>query len=209
MTLSADLKLTSIYEQKCKTPSDIYEHLPTLRKYASCCDHATEMGVRTIVSTFAILQGLSDVSVNNHSQHLTADHTPANPKLVSIDILDPDGMGGEYTLAQTAEVAKEANVDFQFILKSSLEIVIEPTDMLFIDTFHIYSQLKAELERHHGNVKKYIALHDTTSFENTGEDGDKTVGLWRAVEEFLVDHPEWTITQRDRNNNGFTILQKS
>ena len=204
-------RLTEIYNQKCNTPSDIYEHLPTLRKYAAQCLHVTEMGVRTVVSTYAILQGLSDKYIQDIAAYRRFDAitqlTPDNhklPKLVSIDILNPDDMGGN--LAETAEVAKEAGLDFKFILGSSLELEIEQTDMLFIDTFHIDSQLKTELERHHGKVNKYIALHDTTSFENTGEDGDKTVGLWKAVEEFLAAHPEWSILERYRNNNGFTIL---
>jgi len=33
-----------------------------------------------------------------------------------------------------------------------------------------------------------------------------TKGLWHAIEEFLVEHPEWKIKERFRNNNGLTIL---
>lgn len=41
----------------------------------------------------------------------------------------------------------------QFIHGSTLEVAIEPTDFLFIDTYHTYSQLAQELELHHNNVK--------------------------------------------------------
>ncbi len=43
------------YNVLVKIPSDINEHLPVLKKYAEQCDHVTEMGVRYIVSTFALV----------------------------------------------------------------------------------------------------------------------------------------------------------
>jgi hypothetical protein len=33
-------------------------------------------------------------------------------------------------------------------------------------------------------------------------------GLWPAVEEFLVDHPEWVLKERYTNNNGLTVLER-
>jgi hypothetical protein len=33
-------------------------------------------------------------------------------------------------------------------------------------------------------------------------------GLWPAVDEFLKEHPEWTLEKRYTNNNGLTILAK-
>ena len=45
------------YNELCVTPSDINEHLPTLKVYAEQCEHVTEMGVRGIVSTYALLMG--------------------------------------------------------------------------------------------------------------------------------------------------------
>ena len=41
------------YKQRCTTPSDINEHLPVLRDYASKCTHITETGVRSAVSSYA------------------------------------------------------------------------------------------------------------------------------------------------------------
>ena len=35
------------------TPSDINEHFPAIIKYGQECDHITEMGVRSINSTWA------------------------------------------------------------------------------------------------------------------------------------------------------------
>jgi hypothetical protein len=33
-------------------------------------------------------------------------------------------------------------------------------------------------------------------------------GLWPAIEEFLVEHPEWTLHERFTNNNGLTVLKR-
>ena len=49
--------LQQTYDELCARPSDINEHLPTLKKYAKECEHITEMGVRWVVSTYALLMG--------------------------------------------------------------------------------------------------------------------------------------------------------
>ena len=48
-------------------------------------------------------------------------------------------------------------------------VEIDPTDVLFIDTRHDYDQLAAELARHAEEVRRAIALHDTTAFGDRGE----------------------------------------
>jgi hypothetical protein len=40
-------------------------------------------------------------------------------------------------------------------------VEIEPTDLLLIDTLHVYEQLQAELRRHAGQVRKYVVLPGT------------------------------------------------
>lgn len=177
--------LENFYNQRCQVPSDINEHLPTLKRYAEECDHITEMGVRWVVSTFAFMMG--------------------KPKtLVSIDI-DPVEKHGIKT-EDLVELAKTADVDFRFIVGDTTVIEIEETDFLFIDTLHTYDQLKKELELHPGKVRKYIGFHDTTTFAKVGEYNQ--VGLWPAIEEFLSSNPDWVIAEKFENNNGLTILKK-
>jgi hypothetical protein len=111
--------------------------------------------------------------------------------------------------------ASELDVDFQFVLGNTLEIDIEQTDLLFIDTWHAYQQLKGELAKHHSKVNKYIVLHDTsnfefqdeTSYEEWGWKGENK-GIWPAVEEFLQERTEWELHERYTNNNGLTILKR-
>lgn len=178
------------------TPSDINEHLATLKNYAAKCDHVTEMGVRWVVSTYAFLAG--------------------KPKtLVSIDMTHPRVFGA--SLEKVEEYSQEIGCSFKFIESNTLNLEIEQTDLLFIDTWHAYKQLIAELRLHQSKVNKYIILHDTTSYANhdessyvaLGEDWQpEGIGLWKAVEDFLVEFPEWRIEYRYTHNNGLTVLMK-
>jgi len=174
------------YEYRCNTASDINEHLPILKKYAEDCNHITEMGVRWLVSTIAFMMGLPK-------------------KLISYDI-DPLENWGINT-NDVIELGKNNNIDFNFILGNTLELEIEETDLLFLDTDHTYKQLKGELTLHGNKSRKYIVFHDTTSFEFKGMNGD-TIGLWPAIEEFLSENPHWIIAERFYNNNGLTILKR-
>lgn len=184
----------SNYQKHCDRYSDIHEHLPTLYKYATECNHVTEMGVREVVSTWAFLH--------------------AKPsRLVSYDLFTSSN------IPSAEQAAKEVGVDFTFIQANVLDVTIEETDLLFIDTWHKYGQLSQELLMHCNAVRKYIVLHDTTKYATQDEgtwgryndqrtEGKQKTGLWAAVEEFLEQHPEWTLKERYLNNNGLTILER-
>jgi len=205
-------KLEEIVNIMYQTPGDINENIPVLIKYGSECDSITEMGVRWLCSTWAFLG--------------------CAPKdgLLSIDMRNPDtwdiGGAGENQaiiqrgwnkLSQVYEVAEEFGLKFNFIQANVLDVEIEETDLLFLDTWHAYSQLSKELAKFHSKVRKYIILHDTTTYAHVDETnyeilgpewkaGDK--GIWPAVEEFLSSHPEWVLKERLVNNNGLTILER-
>ena len=191
------------YDVNCAHPSDINEHLPTLRHYASDCTHVTECGVRGAVSCYALADGIRGKE---------------GARLVLVDIVE----------CQSIEVfvdsCENENIRATFHKESDLTCPIEDTELLFIDTWHIYGHLKRELARWHPHVKKYILLHDTTVdgehgeslrlgwniLEQSKESGipveEITKGLWPAVEEFLLEHPEWKLKDRFTNNNGLTVL---
>lgn len=178
------------YLNLCDTPSDINEHLPTIKRYAEECKHITEFGVRDVVSTWAFLAAKPE-------------------KLVSIDI-------NECPIQYAAAEASKNNILFEFIKADtgSNFLNIEETDLLFIDTWHIYGHLKKELNLHAGKSRKYIILHDTTTFglipENPSPElGEEyTIGLWLAITEFLVYNPQWDLLEKYENNNGLTILKR-
>lgn len=189
--------LEQIINQIYLTPSDIKEHIPTLIEYASECESITEMGVRAITSTWAFLGS-------------------APKRLISYDMEDPSHYGSNIQIVY--DVAKQYGLNFTFTKADVLKINIEETDLLFLDTWHAYDQLKAELEKHSSKARKYIIMHDTTSYEYRDEpltsentfEGEKSSGkgLWPAITEFLQSNPEWEIHKRYTNNNGLTILNR-
>lgn len=178
------------YREKCATPSDINQHLPTLRRYAERCRHVTEMGVRTIVSTWAFLAAKPIDGV------------------VSIDYIHPADHGGNINEVYDA-IRQDIfmQVIWIFIKADTRTMEIEPTDLLFIDTWHVYEQLKIELERHAGQVRKYIILHDTTTFAETGETAGHR-GLKPALDEFLAGTKDWFVLEEFANCNGLMILER-
>lgn len=171
-----------MYEQLCKTPSDINEHLPTLKALTEECETVTEMGVRYCVSTFAFLEGKPK-------------------KLTSIDIAHPTSyvhQGGVQAYEKVLNTAKAYGVDFDFIQASTLDIEIEPTDLLFIDTLHTGHQLRQELKLHADKAKKYIVFHDTVSCADE---------LMPVINEWLAEG-KWKVKEHYMNNNGILVAQR-
>jgi hypothetical protein len=126
-------------------------------------------------------------------------------------MLDPDDYGiqqlrAEVNLQSLKDAAKEVGIDFKFIQKSDLKIEIKETDLLFIDSWHVYNQLRQELLLHCNKVKKYLIFHDTVTFGAYGEDGG--IGLMPALEEFLFWHPEWVVKEIYNNCNGLIICTR-
>ena len=207
--------LDTIYKDYTKTPSDINEHLPTLCAYAKNCSHITELGVRDAISTIGFLKGLTS-------------NTNTDNKLVGVDIYTSDN------IKIISELCEKNNVNHTFIEESDLNITLDQTDLLFIDTWHCYGQLIRELNLHNDKVNKYIILHDTTVDEYTSEiirlpkrwcnakkqhyikiktdsgfsKYELETGLWPAVEDFLKSTNDWVIEKRYTNNNGLTILKR-
>jgi hypothetical protein len=203
--MSAQEILIEGYNYYCNNVSDIYEHLPTLNNYAQKCSHITECGVRGIVSSYAFAYGLLNKS---------------SGKLVQVDPEKNENCDA------FIQLCKLNNIECVFYQQSDLVCPIENTELLFIDTWHVYGQLKRELDRWNSHVSKYIIMHDTTIDEWIGESirdnlnieeqsletgipiDEITKGLWPAIDEFLIQHPEWILEKRYTNNNGLTILRR-
>lgn len=186
-----------LYVQACSVPSDINEHLPVLREFASKCDHITEFGMRWARgSTIAFLaaQPKKFVAWDLDAVSVTS------PRVHSLMPICGDTV-------------------FQPRCGDTLEITTEPTDMLFIDTLHTGKQLLTELERHCNPqapqipVRKYLAFHDTTTFGVVGEDGG--IGLRTAIRQFQKYYafPLWQVATDKagrlmdlENNNGLIVL---
>jgi hypothetical protein len=158
--------------------TDIVEHLQTLVDISKKCDHITEMGVRGVVSTWAFAVGVKK-----------------GGKLVSIDI----AQSPQEELDRVADFSKRRGIDFEFKLADTLQIDIDETDLLFIDTLHTGEQLEKELNLHAPKARKFIIFHDTESCKNE---------LWPVIDKFLKDSKEWALKTVYTNNNGLTIIRR-
>jgi hypothetical protein len=170
------------YKSAIETPSDINQNLPILHNLAKECNHITEMGVRTGVSTRAFLN--------------------TNATLQSYDIVLND------SVIKLFELAKKQGKKVQYTRADVLNIEIQDTDLLFIDTLHTYQQLKRELALHGNKAKKWIAFHDTYTYGLAGEDQKDKKGLLSAIIEFIIDNPHWQFKIYNTKNNGITVLER-
>lgn len=170
------------YNELCKKESDINEHLPTLFKYGKMVKHITEFGVRRGLSTVAFLY--------------------SNPEeLISYDIKDKKF---DHKLFKSLV---PISTNFTFIIGNTLEVTIKETDLLFIDTYHSYTQLTNELRLHGNKSKKFILFHDTKIFGSVGED-KKEPALQTAIYEFIGMNKHWFLKEEFENNNGLIILER-
>lgn len=180
------------YVAELKTKSDINEHLHDLSELAERCTHVTEMGSRFGSSTKAFL--------NN----------PVSLRAYDLEIHEP--------LMNLFKMARKVGKDVEYIKGNTLEVMIEETDLLFIDTWHSQAQLRAELKLHAGAVRKYLAFHDTHTYGVRDEQADwaknpdrKAMagqGLLPAIIDFVISNPEWQFKKHKSNNNGLTILER-
>lgn len=208
-------KLEQKYRELCNKPSDINEHLPTIFYYSTKCKSIIELGVRGAISTYAMLYGLA-INTNNNKKLLLNDIEPC-----------------DISLALELSNGLDIKVEYQWISDLDMELS-ENYDMTFIDTLHVYGQLKRELNKYSKITNKYIIMHDTTVDEQYGEivrshtyedvvirealrmseltnipPNELVVGLWPAIEEFLNNNPNWSLLERYTNNNGLTILKRN
>ena len=148
----------------------------TYARYASMVDSVTEFGVYTGLSTTAFVSG-KPIKVRSY-----------------------DITSGYLTVLHEIEAcALHLGVDFKFQIASSLNIEIEETDLLFIDTVHEKDYCLRELNLHHAKTKKFIVLHDIIAWP----------GVLQAAEEFMKTHPEWVVYERDDVGSGLLVMNRT
>lgn len=199
--------VNSKFNELCNTKSDINEHLPTLYKYAQDCESIFETGVRGCISSWAFVNGL-------------LKNGKSVKKIFMNDISECD-------IAELLNVTSDLpiKVDYKWINNLELDLPYD-VDMTFIDTLHVYGQLKRELNKFSKQTKKYIIMHDTTVDGVHGESvrqgynpyeiskisnipvEEIQCGLQKAIDEFLLNNTDWTLDLKYINNNGLTILKR-
>ena len=198
-----------VYASLCAQASDINEHLPTLSNYAAMCESVFETGVRGVVSSWAFAHGLS--------------RNGRAVKRLFLNDIDPCDINK--LTAANAAMDTPITISHEWVNNLELQLPSE-FDLTFIDTWHVYGQLKRELTKFAPLTRKFIILHDTTVDEWHGETlrmgwdaqipsnatgipvAEISRGVWPAVEEFLEGSGEWGLRERFTYNNGLTVLAR-
>ena len=168
----------------------IREYLPVLRNYARNSSVVVEFGVRTAISTYALLAASPE-------------------KVVSVDIEEQPVRN----FMQLQQLTKECGLDWTFVKGSDLDVRLLNVDMLFIDSEHTYGHVRSLLSVHPSSVRKYIALHDTSWDRLPSRDlwtsmAGKENPVWQAVKEFLQSEAgkEWYVLERRITFPGLAVL---
>lgn len=199
------------YESNCFIGSDINEHLPVLYELATNCNTIFETGCNGFRSTYALAHGLLNNKNKGKKKILINDELPCN-------------------ILELLYVVAENNINFFLKYKwgNNLKLNIkEKFDLVVIDTWHVYGQLKRELELFSKICEKYIVVFYTDTDRIYGESIRKKCnfeeqslisgipvdeikkGTQYAIDEFLKKNSNWKVIIEYKNNNGLTIFEKN
>jgi hypothetical protein len=176
------------FTKAAEESTDMQGHMDTIRRYSSLCSTSVEFGVYDCTSTWALLAGFPK-------------------RLTSYDI------DRRQEVDAVEQAAAKAGIDFKFVLGDTAKVDIEPTELLFIDSFHTYEHLTKEFARHADKVSKFILLHDTVTFGNQDQVQDTAgnytgIGLSPAINEFLQRDTAWTLHEQFTHCHGLTVLKR-
>ena len=205
-------RLYNKFHEARTTRHTTHEHINTFYNYTRECKSVCEIGIEGGYSTWGFLMGLfENKTIFNNEDELF---------YIGVDINNCP------ITEECATVCKGINLNYTFIQHDSATVDIPQVDLLYIDSWHIYGHLKRELNHLHSKANKYIIMHDTTIDGEIGEsirrgwdtkkqsedsgypEDEIRKGLWPAIEEFLVEHPEWKLKHRYHHCYGLTILEK-
>jgi len=197
----------SLCYNRWNNASDIYEHLPTLYNYSKECESVFQTGVRGCISSWAFTKGLLENNKPVKSLFLN-DISPCK-------------------IDELLRVTEDLPIDVKYKWVNNLQLDLpSKVDLTFIDTWHVYGQLKRELAKFSKLTLKYIIIHHTTvdgihsqsirlnsnlitqSMESGFPIQEIKCGLQKAIDEFLQTNNDWVLHKVYTNNNGLTILKR-
>lgn len=159
------MSLETEYQRVCATPSDIQHHLPRFVQMVEDLDarHVIELGTRTGVSTLAWLYGLARTG-----GHLTSVDIDAAPQIGSYE---------HWTFIQGDDC------------DPAVFTRLEPAEIVFIDTSHLYDHTIRELHLYRHLVKPggRLVLHDTRLERPEGAPPRPRFPVRVAIEEFCLE----------------------
>lgn len=189
--------IEDLYNQARKRPDAMAQHMETIRKLASEFDQVAEIGIRRGSSTIALLAGVDGKD---------------NGAVFSCDI---ERLPLHESIAQAA-----GDLWFRSYMPSEQWEWSEPQmEMLVVDGYHTYSQVKMELDRFADRVIDVLVFHDTMSCGIQGdgiadrklhdsEAMDDTRGIRLAIDELMIRDPSWRIEMHLPNDSGLLVLRR-
>lgn len=210
-------KLYHAYILSKDSKSDINKFIPILYIYALNCKNILQLGLKKYDVLWPLMKGLVDNRV------LPILKNFSGRKIVSVELNEPS------QILEIQKLAQILQVDHEFVSSQSLEY--SPTefyDMICIDTWHTYGQLKRELSKFSSLCKKFIIIHDIAidgynseavrlsqheSIEKQAKDNNMKLtevctGLLPAVIEFLEKNKDFEIDSAYTDHGGLIILKR-
>lgn len=187
--------------------SNGYPNAELISRYAHQCNTIVELGSGSLSATWSLLLG-------KPGHVWCVDQQTPNPQ----------------RLDQLKKLSKVAGIEVVFIRANvlTLDLASFPSiDLLFIDTWHVYGQLKRELRRYAPLVRHYILIPNTEidkwfgeslrAGSNTREQADTEdwplhevhLGMKAAIEEFCTVFPTWREEAHFSTHYGLTILSNT
>lgn len=173
------------YELLQKQAAD-NKQLYTLLRFACRCDHVTSLDFNSCQSVTVFLAAKCSVI-----------------RARSLTSIEP-------TIKEDYEkIAGEIEVDLEFL---PVMEVIEPTDLLYINTPAEGNFRASELVKYAAQVNKYILLPNTVANGLNPADNIKLadnqtpIGLVFGINHFLQTHDDWFILEHDDVDPGMTVL---
>lgn len=137
-------------------------------------------------------------------------------RVVSYDIVET---------REARELAVVAGERWTYLIQDARVADVTECDMIFLDSLHTYEQVSAELKAHGQKAKRYLAFHDTQTFGTVGADGETgrqkwtyfpgrgsvpmdCLGIRQAIDEHMIEHPEWRIKAAYPDSHGLLVLER-
>jgi hypothetical protein len=193
------------------------DHFFTFYHFGKKCDRIIEMGVDYGTSTWAWVAAdpkyLRAVDIRRWSKNQICPGTTWGGQMDEIEEeADKMKLDFKFEIGDTGHgILNEIQKKFNKITYPQDQVTLPhyniegEIDLLFIDTYHSYTHLKAELAIHGNKVRKYLIFHDTEYF-GMRHDHDGDLGLNFAINEFLAENKNWQYLHKVDYCNGLTVL---
>lgn len=184
------------------------QHFPTFHHFGTKSKSIVEMGVWLGVSGWAWLGcepkylRLVDVQKVPGGYH---DEIAEEAQKMGVDFKFEIGDTGHGVLFKDVSITERELSKHDRMTNVPNYVMDDNIDLLYIDSYHSYTQVKAELALHAHKVNKYLVFHDTETFGET-HDYDGDLGLNPAIREYIAEHPEWYYIHKMSYGDGCTVL---